>query len=341
MHLTIFDRYRPFSHKPGTAYLLPGTSLVFRVFPTVICVEDLHDEQLSQQLKLAITGPIREFTSQIDLESSTLDVWGHAIEGYFKYRISSVNGSFQLTILKEPTTGLKIEGDTSFGDRKKKPISLEKLYLGVSKKQEWSQVSQRCDIREILPFWYSLHQTVQTHECSNAPSLFAKLKQAIESHSTEAVGGVLQSIYKTAFNGVFVPSFFDYSHLGYPLPSFEASSPLAIISHGGRLIRSLFVANEGSSVDILPILPVEFHSGRLINIKLPPFGELDIEWTKKTVRRVIFRCSENAELTFKFQTHLKSYRLRKLEKHNGVRLGCGEPYAFSSGLTYEFDNFQK
>ncbi len=65
-------------------------------------------------------------------------------------------------------------------------------------------------------------------------------------------------------------------------------SPLAFLTEGARLIRNHFIEEEPNGIKILPALPPECHAGRLINVAIKGVN-LDLEWSKKTIRRLILR----------------------------------------------------
>lgn len=337
MHLKIFEKHRPFSHRPGTSYVLPGTSLVFTLFPTLIRWHDLSSTESGAELRLQVTGPVDGFTSQINIERRFITVWGHAKEGYYKYRIQPDGQHFSITTFKD----LALEGEYKESDQSIQPPEIERLYLGVSKKQEWELIQQRCDLKELIPIWYAMSQHAPACPCDEKSSLYQQCNILIEHREIEKIGDAFVSLFKAAFSGVFVPRLQDDDHHGFTLPPFFSSSPLGLLSTSRQTIRKLFVQLEENRVDILPTLPVEFHCGKFIQIKLGDYGELDIEWTKKTIRRLVFRCRKDAELQFLFQNHLKRFRSRITGSNQYSKVDCGETLEFVSGKTYLFDNFQK
>lgn len=339
MQLTIFDKFRPFSHAPGASYLLPGTTFVFTLYPALIKWHDLAVPEQNGEIPLRVTGPVKEFTSQLDLEKGVLHAWGQAQEGYYKYRITPESESFAIAALKG--NALPFEGIAEEA-KKPQPLTLERLHLGISKKQEWEQVHRRCDLKELLPFWYALSQQFPLTPCDDtAPSLYTTSKKLIEQNEIEAIGASLEVLYRAAFGGVLVPRLQDEGYQGFSLPPFIAASPLAILPAVGRLIRSLFIKEEPPFIHILPHLPVEFHSGRFIGLNMRNLGEIDIEWTKKTIRRLVFRCKQETELQFVFQKHLHRFCRRDLENGKKLRVACGTPMRFTAGNTYLLDNFEK
>lgn len=337
MKLKIFEKLRPFSHSPGCSYVLPRTSLVFTIYPTLVKWHDLSDPGNSGELRVRVTGPVKGFTSQLDLERGLITVWGHATEGHYKFRIQPNNRSFVITKLKD----VIIDGDYKESTSKESPLTQERLYLGVSKKQEWETLDRRCDLKELLPIWYSLSQQVPTEVCAESTSLYEQCKILIEQKDRVNIGTSVRSLYQSAFGQVFVPRLHDEDHQGFVLPAFSATTPLAILSAGRELIRSLFISFHNHSIDILPALPTEFHCGKLIKVRAKDYGEIDIEWTKKTVRRLIFRCEKDVELQFNFQNHLRSFRLRRLGDRAFKSIDCAEGLSFTSGQTYLLDNFRK
>ena len=73
MHIEISQRLRPFTHRPGMASILPGTGERVVVYPTMVGGQ-----------YLPISGPVKGFTHQLDLEKGCLSVYGHAKEGFFR-----------------------------------------------------------------------------------------------------------------------------------------------------------------------------------------------------------------------------------------------------------------
>ncbi|MEM1282071.1 MAG: hypothetical protein AAGG81_00815 [Chlamydiota bacterium] len=337
MLLKIFEKHRPFSHRPGTRYVLPGTSLVFTLFPTLIRWHDLSSAKNSGELKLQVTGPVEGFTSQLDLERGFITVWGHAKEGYYKYRIQPDGQHFSVTTFKN----LTLEGEYKESGQSIQPPEIERLHLGVSKKQDWELIQQRCDLKELIPIWYAMSQYAPICACDEIASLYQQCNILIEHREIEKIGDGMRSLFKAGFSGVFVPRLQDDDHNGFTLPPFVSSCPIGLLSASRQMIRKLFVQLEENRVHILPALPVDFHCGKFIQIRLGEYGELDIEWTKKTIRRLIFRCKKDTELQFLFQNHLKRFRSRAVGSNKSRKFNCGETLEFLSDKTYLFDNFQK
>ena len=85
-------RFRPFSHEPGTLMMFPASRYVIRAFPSrlqiLACQEGTWTIQ--KEVGLSISGPVKDFTVQQDLEKGVLRVWGKGIKGFFRYYITSL-----------------------------------------------------------------------------------------------------------------------------------------------------------------------------------------------------------------------------------------------------------
>lgn len=117
-------------------------------------------------------------------------------------------------------------------------------------------------------------------------------------------------------------------------------SPLLLLTRGAQLIKQMLVDVRGGTVDILPCLIPELHAGRYCNVRLGLIGKLDLEWSKKQARRLIFHSAREQKLSFNFQKDLKSFRLRSLNSTAATVKTCGEAIDFGVGL-YFLDNFKR
>jgi hypothetical protein len=312
--ITIAQRLRPFSHVPGTKLVLPGSRSQLVIYPTLVVVDD-------QEISIPLTGPVDDFTIQLDLEKGYVKVWGHYQEGFLRYRIhATTDGKFAIVAEKSPQENLfPKEADNLF-----ELPSCERLSLGMDKAQDWDMVSRRADLNEILPFWHRLGQLLP------------------ESHATGGTYSLLPSflnLFHAGFEGILSPRLEDTQHQGFHLPQ-PKGSPLALLTEGSKLIRSLFFTQDGNQMEILPLLPPEFHAGRMIHISCGDFGTLDIEWTKKTLRRMVFHSKVKSELKFIFPKHLKTFRLCERKNQKGEIIEVGSTVQFDEGITYLLDNFK-
>lgn len=313
MQIKIAERFRPFVHTPGTPCVLPFSTLVFQIFPAFIRVVDLSTETEIAAFPLEVKGPVREFTIQQDLEKGYLKVWGDSPQGFFRYRIEACAVN-QFVLIPEKLPEILPQSGKSLP---REMIPFERLSFGVTKKPDWDLVSRRLLLAEILPFWFRLGQ--MTPACSGS---FGSLD--------------LKSLFQIGFEGFLCPTFVDKLHQGFSLPSCSGS-PLVLLTKGAQLIKEMLITYNDTKIHILPHLLSELHSGRYCDVQLGSVGQLDLEWTKKQARRMIFYSAKDQTLTFNFQKDLKSFRLIS---GNTSTKTCGEPITFSKG-TYFFDHFER
>ncbi len=322
MHIRIAERLRPFSHHPGTKVILPRSKIVLELYPTLFIVGD-------QKIPLELTGPVKEFTVQLDLEKGCVWVWGFYQEGYRRFCLWSESGAFKIAAVR---------GGETVDHPKFSTSAFERLSLGSHKKQDWCLVKRRGDLKEIVPHWLRLAQLLPSVE-RHDQGVLDYLRQIPKEKTT--LNENILNLYHLGFDGIFHPRLDDRDHLGVFLPSVTGSpSPLALIAQGAEFLRSLFI-EEGEQIKILPCLPPQFHCGRLIFIDLGEIGALHIEWSKKMIRRMVFNSASDRDQTFVFQKEVKNFRFRKADEKKGKIISSGSSLSFSSDSVYYFDRFEK
>lgn len=326
MRITISQRLRPFSHAPGDVCMLPGTLLAAKVFPALLIMYDLSGECLIEvaQHRWNVKGPVKDFTVQQDLEKGQITAWGHAQNGFFKYRLLPNKNSYAIVIDKAP----ECFGESFNAVVEPLEMPTERLSLGVDKQQDWTLVKRRLSAAEIFPFWLRLGSITPITQSTNEGTA-ALLDQK-----------TLTDLLAAGFEGMLLPRLTDADHQGFDLPNVTAgTSPACILSEGASCIRSLFFEQKEGCLHILQNTPKDFHSGRFINIDLEK-GQLDLEWRSRKLRRMVFRCSKTFEYSFVFPTKLKTFRLRDNENHRGLICSCEKALCLSAGSTYYFDLFE-
>lgn len=341
MRITIAERIRPFSHEPGTYFVLPGSSIRVQIFPALIRIHDLSEStpQLLDEIKINVVGPVKDFTVEHNLEKGHIHVWGHTTTGYMRYRLKATNKCINVIIEKTPTTGLHFSPSKylifSDASQLNQPNKMEHLSLGIHKAQDWTLLHRRCDMGEIFPIWMRLGQCVTAHETTSqlSPSLLQSFDNKKE------IIPAFRSLYLAGFDLGLSPRLHDDS-LGISLPILnQALSPLQLLTLGSREIRRLFIQQIDNKIAILPFLPPEFHCGRMLHISCGTTGTCDIEWSKHNLRRMIFTASETGTILFCFQNSIHRFRMREHDHNLGTILTCGNPIDVIQGKTYYFDNF--
>ncbi len=323
--IKIAERLRPFSHLPGTRCLIPSTSVLVEAYPALILLKNFEGKIL-KEMTLEIEGPLKQFTVMQDLERGCVTVFSEQ----FSFHILP---NLEIVYTKKPHLS---------------PLPInERLSLGSHKKQEWEAIRKRGDFREIFPLWYRLGSLLDLPPREESDigifSLLNACKEAVFSHRPETIIPAFRRLFLAGFRDLFVPRLKDEDFQGI-LPSnapLAKSSPLYLLEEGAVLIRSLFLLSSENEHAILPNLPPEFFAGRMLNLACSTFGELDLEWTKKTIRRMVFRAKQEGEIFFHFHPNLRSFRLRQSLKDRGKRVQCGSPLEINSGSLYLLDQFQK
>lgn len=352
MKIEIVERLRPYTHLPGQNSLIPGTTWQAKVFPTKIDFLDLSDSSgVFKSLLLNVKGPLKDFTVQLDLEKALLRVWGESPEGFLRYRIEGG----VLTLEKAPSDQLECtwEGKVSclkLKDSLKlfeaKTLSLtagegERLSLGCHRAQDWDLVKRRMDLHQMLPICLRLSEFLPELPVKGSLSLLETLSDLIEQHQAEAIEGAIESLMKGAFEGLSFPRLKDTEYQGLDMKVSEDLTRLSLLKMAAKQLRRMFLTVEGNQLSILPHLPKSFHCGRFLELSCGSLGTLNIEWSKKCIRRLCFQSSHDGSVNFVFRGAVKTYRLKTSRKDRGVTMNCHDPLRCVSGKEYFLDNFQK
>jgi hypothetical protein len=361
MNIEIAGRFRPFSHRSGTRFLLPKSSVGVQVFPALLVFNDLAKpfDGIFGKIALDIEGPVDEFTILQDLEKMQLRIWGHAKNGYFRYHIEfsadhGINiviekGTFQLSAIlgrcdlfsqsyyRVPFKCLKVDGENS----------LERLSLGNHKAQNTCLMRSRIDFSEILPLWHSLGKVVPFPVSKSKVGTLSLLKaceQAVQQVSPESLLSHFRSLFLAGFDDWLSPRLIDTDFHGIVKDNgddYLEESPLSLLSEGSRIIRSLFVHQHGEVIKLLPALPKELHCGRFTDIACGDWGMLSIEWSKKAIKKVILKALKTRRVSMISSKGEQSCRLRTGNKDKGMPYQLGLSVDIVAGQDYWFDNFMR
>lgn len=323
--IEIAARLRPFSHLPHTRCLVPGTDIVVDAAPARLVLRTLGGRLLEER-EWPITGPLRGFTVMQDLERGCVTLFSDA------YRMHILQGGDIVTTKAPPLP--------------ERPVQ-ERLSLGAHKKQEWEGIRRRGEWSELLPLWFRLGSFYNTlpkrEESEGIFSLLTRCREAIAAPQPEHILTSFRALFLAGFGGLWVPRLWDEDYQGIlPTPTTPPEgNPLYLLQEGAQLIRALFVEMSENACTLLPHLPPELPCGRMTRLRWPSYGELDLEWTKKAVRRLVLRAEREGRVVFHLRTPLRTFRLRGALQERGVRLSSGEAIEIKSGCQYVLDQFQK
>ncbi|MFI0434301.1 MAG: hypothetical protein ACH350_01060 [Parachlamydiaceae bacterium] len=367
MHISISERLRPFCHLPGTSTILCGSGYQVQIFPCLIRVFDLKRSRpfLLFELKLLLKGPVEEFTLFNDLEKGRITVSGRTIQGWIRYHIigSTRNQGFRLLVEKGGSGGMTVEEKgrsyvlqdkewVDFFQQQQNnelyhPPRCERLSLGNHKAQDWELMKRRFDLTEFLPLLHRLGQLVPVIEEKNRNqgtlSLLNECRESLASDHPEKSEKIWLRFLRGSFHGLLVPQLEDCEFQGivdsYP-QGLEDVSPLLLLSLTSCFIRQFFIRETGQEVSILPHLFPSLHCGRLLNASLANKGEVSLEWTKKTIRRMVLSVQEDQECLLRFPSNVRSYRIRRNTKDKGERVSCKALVDLKANCEYWLDNFE-
>ena len=362
MKITVDERFRPFSHLPGTSTILVGSHYQIQIYPCLIRIFDLSQSipKFITELKLQLKGPIEEFTIFNDLEKGRITITGHTQDGWICYHLvsSQQSNDIQLVVDRAPHSGflvhhnqeqhlllakqkLNILQKTQSFESYQIP-SCDRLFLGSHKAQDWEMVLRRLNLAEILPVWHRLGQLV-TKFTQKENSEFTKFFQTnLMEEKPEKAQKTWDNLIRVSFCGLLSPRLQDDDYQGisqFDIVNSLEVSPLILLSEGSRWIRQLFFRQDVNSLSFLPHLLPCLPSGRLINVKLLEGGYLSLEWTKKTIRRVVIYVEKDQEFDLKFRSNVSSFRLRQKMTDKGERKNCRSTLNLQKNCHYFFDNF--
>ncbi len=363
MHIDIAERLKPFSHSPGISFILPGSDYQVQVFPCLLRIYHLRESfpVLVAELKLDVQGPIRQFTVCNDLEKGRISVWGETKQGWMRYHLfsSAEPGQIRLFAERTPPIGLSLHQDQTTSTLQNGDVhtilghtqtlapyripACDRLSLGNHKAQDADLIKRRLSLQEILPLWHRLGQCVPSYPCTDSPggtfALLEECREYMAQGKPEKTEQAWLNLMQTGFSHFLVPRLEDQDFQGItpPLASLHCS-PLGLLSEGAKLIRQLFIQISNHHIHFLPHLLPSLSCGRLLDIPWEE-GTISLEWTKKTIRRVILYSQQEQEVRMHFRSDVQSYRFRQNLHDKGIRKSCQETLFLHKNCHYFFDNF--
>lgn len=350
MRITIAERLRPFSHRPGAPCLIPGSALQVEVFPARLRVARLQGLKplLLHELVLPLQGPMRQFTTQVDLEKGFLKVWGFCLEGFFSYRLRAFQGRLELEVEKGPK-GLQALHGWSLEDDSCQAVELplRRLSLGSHRKQDIDFLWANRDWTTLLPLflrssdYFSIEESCLSYE--EGP--FALLSACHEAwhRAHDQLYPSMEAFFLAALHGMCCPRLVDEQYQGIVFPVAHVSSnlsPLELLKAGASFLHSLFLHDDDEGLHLLPALPPQFHCGRYTGV-CSTWGMVDLEWSKKTIRRVCFRSFKEGAIKLSCYRGVTSFRLRRNVCERGTRCFVDQALPIEEGQVYLLDRFEK
>lgn len=308
--INIAARCKPFSHTPGASCLIPFTSWGVRVFPTRIEIHDFFGDTLP--IDLDISGPVKNFTLEQDLEKGICRVFGHSQEGYFEIHLfydfdeNSValrydRGDGIVLVIDQKKIELEPSEVLDLFDFEYKECDIparERISLGVNKKQDIDLMWRRFNLQEVMPL---LFYTAQSVVCDTKDSLKTEL---IDEES-------FSSFLQAGFSSIMTPEREDSLYRGLANESISSKlSPLMRIKHFHDAFRALFIVEKKKEIHLLPNLFRPFVTGRFVGAKVEN-ALVDFSWRKGRVRTAIFHGKVDGICHVVWPKGVKGFRLDK------------------------------
>ncbi|MCH9630747.1 MAG: hypothetical protein S4CHLAM37_07510 [Chlamydiia bacterium] len=306
MSIKIANRFKPFTHEAGAKAPLPLSSYTLEAFPSFFRVFDENEVVL--EINFGIQGPVDGFTLMQDIEKAKLYVYGTGAEGFFRFSLSyreekltlkldraHKEVSYSIAKIENLSINCEIEGSLSAKDelvlqtgaKALDLLPLERLSFGNHKKQDATLIRRRNDPKEFLPLWFALGQRMQKKE---APEI------------KEDLLTTLSRGFSLCFSDLFAKSTKKPEHLGF------TDITDAGLYEGYELIRTMLVYEENDTFHLLKKMPHLFHCGRVVDLKLKEGVFIDIEWSKKSIKKLHIRSQIKTSLTLSFQKSLRTCR---------------------------------
>ena len=343
MQIRIASRFRPFSHLPGAMALLPGSFWQLQAFPTRLIFTHLQTKRVLTY-PLEVKGPVEGFTLEQDLEKGRLRVFGKSQAGYFCVSVQMGQKGIELFFEKggEKIAHLLPGEGVALLER-----NGERLSFGIHKAQECEGIWKRLDLQEIIPFWLMLSHWIPPLAPDERSFGVLRLIQTCEKlaleERREKIAPLLESALRCGFRSVFLPKLGDDLYQGIVEEEVIPTdlSPFYLITRGAQLIRSLLFREEKETLYLLPCLPPEFVSGRFLRARLQNGGLIDLEWSKKLLRRAIIHPRVTQEVQLVLQKPLSRFRVRKSEKERGKTVHREGKILLQAGESILLDHFEK
>lgn len=354
MSLSIAQKLVPFSLREGSFCILPKSLYSLRVYPALFQIYDRHQKRI-EEIKLEHSGPFSAFQVQANLDKGLVEIYGRGNQGYFSLQVAAQEGGiffflkrgepifctlfFQgKTYLLKKNSPLKIPISLQLGN-----FSLERLSFGMHKKQDIESIYRRKDPKEIFPLWHkigALLPSVKNPVLSGVQLLLKESEEALFQKQVEKTKDLLLLLFQIAFSGIYVPSLEDLTYQNLKLPPKDSSSePYWLLKQGSFLIRSLFFQERGDSLIFLPHLSKEFAFGRFCYLTTS-WGIVHMEWSKKSLRRVVLQAKNPQSLCLIFPSSIRKYRLKRAPQERGIQKPVKEAITLQANQRLYLDRFE-
>lgn len=308
----------PFSHRPGTCCLIPTTTWEVTVYPAKLMFRNLADGE-RKEYSPPVEGPVKGFTTLLDLERGRIEVFGKGAKGYFRYFLTGAGLEF--------AKGEKIP--LSFLQPALLTPNPLRLSFGIHKKQDWDLMVRRQELTELVPFWIKMAQWIPP----------VCLKRKGEGTLSLLEKGKFDLFFQAGFQGILSPRFNDENFLGLISEEIIPDSPIGLLHLSAEMLLKQFFYEEKNTFYFLPHLPTEFHSGKITSIETKEGDRIAMEWSKKLLKKVIIEPKSSRKVSLALKSKIAGFRLRRNQKEVGEKWGNKQPLLLEGGKILYLDCF--
>lgn len=358
MKIEIAKKIAPFSKEPGVFTIIPKTAYGIRIFPAKLEFYNLKNSQKCLDLFFDFLE-VKNYQVFLNADKALIEVLVFFKAGFLRFQIFSeeglkiffdkVPGALSFNIDHESAKSTK----HNIGQKEtivlplktsEESVSSERLSLGEHKAQDMEMVSRRGDLKEILPLWFAIGQIVSKvkFKYDGVAALLLEAEDQIRKREVLKLEETFLNIFKAGFKGIFYPTLIDENFQGIIKQGkvSEDASSLILLEKGYELIRFLFFQREKNDLYILPCLLPSFHSGRIIGLRTSSIN-IDMEWSKKILKKLIIHSEEKIKINLKLQREIKTFRLRKKKNEKGIFYKQTDALEIEPNVNYFLDSFYK
>lgn len=348
--IEIRKKLRPFSTRAGIQVPLPAFEMTCKIYPMKVIFEKKGNEAL--ELYWKFSQDPQKIVTTFDLFHQRIEVQLTFESGVFYYDLIQSKEGLVLNPRRQSCGSASFKWDSKtfkkvslkenvllLKDRVHLKESMEQLSLGSHKKQEIERIFKDEDFKEILPMLFNLGQYASETSTKAVGSLkvIEEAYKLLVSRGHDQILSVLKPLLSSAFSGIFVPHIEDVFHWRQESKLEKCPTRFALLEKFYKLIRAFFIESSPMSLSLLPHLPKELFCGRLLQIKERDLL-IDLEWTKKKLRRLKIKSLIDQSIQLKFQKGIQKCRLRVDNKSMLFKNTSSQH--FEKNKTYLFDRFE-
>jgi hypothetical protein len=324
---------RPLTRRPGSWAPIPGCRWQVQLFPTQLRL--LGPAQERQIIDLNITGPVQQWTAQLDLDHQEIRIWGRA-QDFFLFRLGVVNGALVLRGKRaDDLNRVLVEQLTS------PAACVERLQFGCHAMQDVERLNAHV-LPQIVPTWFRLGMALE-HQAQDPAelSLMGRWAQALQNQDRRQAAELILQLRRAGFQDLWAPQQVDHQFWGFGLPP-TLSDPFHLLAAGARLLRKMILTSDEDSCTLLPLLPKELPAGRFLNAQWPGVGALHLEFTRGRPRRLVLEPHVSRSVRLVWDGD--HARVRVLKEGVPIREGerqlkSGDPLEIVAGRSLHLDRF--